>query len=65
MAVTPDGWRAISGSDDATLRLWALENDQTIHILVRISARGDLYTAKIASIAGQLNGARATDEGRF
>jgi WD40 repeat protein len=33
VAVTPDGHRAVSGSDDKTLRLWDLETGQTIRTL--------------------------------
>jgi len=33
VSVTPDGKRAVSGSDDKTLRLWNLENGECLHAL--------------------------------
>jgi WD40 repeat protein len=33
LAVTPDGLRVVSGSDDKTLRLWSLETGKMIRIL--------------------------------
>jgi small GTP-binding protein len=33
VAITPDGWRAISGSDDATVRVWDLETGQCLATL--------------------------------
>ena len=33
MAVTPDGRRAVSASEDRTLRLWDLESGQTLRTL--------------------------------
>jgi WD40 repeat protein len=33
MAVTPDGKRAVSASDDHTLKVWDLENGRALHTL--------------------------------
>ncbi len=44
VAISPDGQRAISGSDDGTLRFWDLQNGQLLQIL-----KG--HTDKVRSVA--------------
>jgi WD40 repeat protein len=52
MAMTPDGKRAISASDDKTLRLWDLENGQCLRTL-------EGHLASVYSVAITPDGKRA------
>ena len=56
MAVTPDGGRAISASDDQTLRLWDLESGQTIRTL-------EGHTSGVALVTVTSDGRRAVSAG--
>jgi WD40 repeat protein len=53
VAVTPDGRRAVSGSEDRTLRLWDLESGQTIRTL-------EGHTGGVWSVAVTPDGRRAS-----
>ena len=52
VVVTPDGRRALSGSEDQTLRLWNLETGQTLRTL-------EAHTRPVASMAVTPGGRRA------
>ena len=52
MAVTPDGRRAVSASEDRTLRLWDLESGQTIRTL-------EGHTGSVRAVAVTPDGRRA------
>jgi hypothetical protein len=52
VAVTPDGRRAVSASQDQTLRLWELESGQTVHPL-----QG--HTSYVTAVAVTPDGRRA------
>jgi len=50
VAVTPDGWRAVSASDDGTLKVWDLESGRELQTL--------------SSHTGWLNAVAVTPDGR-
>ena len=52
MAITPDGKRAISASDDHTLRLWDLESGQCLHTY-------EEHTREVTAVAISPDGKRA------
>jgi WD40 repeat protein len=52
VALTADGRRAVSGSDDCTLRIWNLEGSQLPHIL-----KG--HTKEVKALAASADGKRA------
>jgi hypothetical protein len=52
VAVTPDGCRAVSASEDRTLRIWELESGQSVHTL-------EGHTRSIEAVAITPDGSRA------
>jgi WD40 repeat protein len=43
VAVTPDGWRAVSASADETLKVWALEPGRELPTLAATPARSPAW----------------------
>lgn len=68
VALTPDGRRTVSGSEDRTLRLWDLNSGQCLRVLHTDSVRTVALTpdGRLAVSGSQVtNGIRSSNDSTF